>query len=158
MKNARCNRRGGTTLLVVSIIAVAATLGTATLLIRGGSSDGVGAGTVDHHVVRSGSFEITVPTSGELAALQQIEIRNKLQSRGVLTYIVGEGTTVEAGDVLMRFADEDIRNRIKDAQDALNTANSNLVASQTALEITLNQHESELADAASRVIGLYELK
>ncbi len=152
MKNAPFNRRGGSTVLVVSIIAVAATLGTATLLIRGGSSAGVGTGAADEHVVRTGSFEITVPTSGELAALQQIEIRNKLRSRGVLTEIVSEGTTVKAGDVLMRFADEDIRNKIKDAEDAVNTADSSLVASQASLDIRLSMHESELADADLRVM------
>ena len=137
---------------MVSIIALAATLGTATLLIRGGSSDGGGTGAADQHVVRSGSFKITVPTSGELAALRQIEIRNKLKSRGVLTEIVSEGTTVKAGDVLMRFADEDIRNRIKDAEDAVNTADSSLVASQASLDIRLSMHESELADADLRVM------
>ncbi len=152
MKNAPLNRRGGSTLLVVSIIAVVATLGAATLLIRGGSADGVGSAAADQHVVRTGSFEITVPTSGELAALRQIEIRNKLQSRGVLTYIVSEGTTVEADDVLMRFADEDIRNRIKDAGDAVNTADSSLVASQSKLDILLSMHQSELADADLRVM------
>ena len=152
MKNAPLNRRGVSTLLVVSIIAVAATLGTATLLIRGGSSDGLGTGAADRHVVRTGSFEITVPTSGELAALEQIEIRNKLKSRGVLTYIVGEGTTVKAGEVLMRFADEDIRNRIKDAGDSANTADSSLVASQSKLDILLSMHQSELANADLRVM------
>ncbi len=152
MKNAPFNRRGGSTLLVVSIIAVAATLGTATLLIRGGSSDGGATGATDQHVVRTGSFKITVPTSGELAALRQIEIRNKLQSRGVLTYIVGEGTTVKEGDVLMTFADEDIRNRIKDAKDAVNTADSSLVASQSKLDILLSMHGSELANADLRVM------
>jgi len=152
MKNAPCNRRGGSTLLVVSIIAVAATLGTATLLIRGGSSDGGATGATDQHVVRTGSFKITVPTSGELAALRQIEIRNKLQSRGVLTYIVSEGTTVKEGEVLMTFADEDIRNRIKDAKDAVNTADSSLVASQSKLDILLSMHGSELANADLRVM------
>ena len=152
MNNALSNRRAGTTVVVVTILGLATVLGTATLLVRSTSSGGAGNGAADRHVVRRGSFDITIPTSGELAALHQIEIRNKLKSRGVLTEIVSEGTTVKKGDVLMRFADEDMRNRIKDAKDAVNTAESNLVASQAKLDITVSEHQSELANADLRVM------
>ncbi len=152
MNNALSNRRAGTTVVVVTIIVLATVLGTATLLVRSTSSGGDGNGAADRHVVRRGSFDITIPTSGELAALHQIEIRNKLKSRGVLTEIVPEGTTVKEGDVLLRFADEDMRNRIKDAKDAVNTAESNLVASQARLDITVSAHQSELANADLRVM------
>ena len=119
---------------------------------RSTSSGGDGTGAADRHVVRRGSFDITVPTSGELAALHQIEIRNKLKSRGILTYVVPEGTTVKEGDELLRFADEDMRNRIKDAGDAVNTAESNLVTSQAKLDITVSAHQSEIANADLRVM------
>ena len=151
MNNALSKRRAGTTVVVVTIIGLATVLGTATLLVRS-TSVGDGNGAADRHVVRRGSFDITIPTSGELAALHQIEIRNKLKSRGVLTEIVAEGTTVKEGDVLMRFADEDMRSRIKDAKDAVNTAESNLVASQAKLDITISAHQSELANADLRVM------
>ncbi len=151
MNNALSKRRAGTTVVVVTIIGLATVLGTATLLVRS-TSVGDGNGAADRHVVRRGSFDITIPTSGELAALHQIEIRNKLKSRGVLTEIVAEGTTVKEGDVLMRFADEDMRSRIKDAKDAVNTAESNLVASQAKLDITVSAHQSELANADLRVM------
>ena len=151
MNNALSNRRAGTTIVVVTIIGLATVLGTATLLVRS-TSVGDGSGAADRHVVRRGSFDITIPTSGELAALHQIEIRNKLKSRGVLTEIVAEGTTVKEGDVLMRFADEDMRSRIKDAKDAVNTAESNLVSSQAKLDITVSEHQSELANTDLRVM------
>ncbi|MCH8316028.1 MAG: HlyD family efflux transporter periplasmic adaptor subunit [Planctomycetes bacterium] len=151
MNNALSKRRAGTTVVVVTIIGLATVLGTATLLVRS-TSVGDGNGAADRHVVRRGSFDITIPTSGELAALHQIEIRNKLKSRGVLTEIVAEGTTVKEGDVLMRFADEDMRSRIKDAKDAVNTAESNLVSSQAKLDITVSEHQSELANADLRVM------
>ncbi len=152
MNNALSNRRAGTTVVVVTIIGLATVLGTATLLVRSNPSVGNGNGAADRHVVRRGSFDITIPTSGELAALHQIEIRNKMKSRGVLTEIVSEGTTVKEGDVLLRFADEEMRNRIKDAEDAVNTAESNLVASQAKLDITVSEHQSELANADLRVM------
>ena len=72
MNKALSNRRAGTTVVVVAIIGLAAVLGTATLLVRSTSSVGDGTGAADRHVVRRGSFDITVPTSGELTALHQI--------------------------------------------------------------------------------------
>ena len=44
---------------------------------------------VDLFEVRRGTFVITVPTSGELAARDQIEIKNMLETRAVITWVVG---------------------------------------------------------------------
>jgi HlyD family secretion protein len=125
-----------------------AALGTAALIVRGAASTPDQGGPADEHTVRRGSFEISVPASGELAALNQIEIRNRLDYRAVITYVIDEGATAKTGDVLVRFASDEIENKIKDAVDAVNNANAALIASESNLEIRLNaiQSESEEAD------------
>lgn len=98
--------------------------------------------------VERGSFDITIPASGELVALQQVEVRNRLESRATIVEITDEGTTVKAGDLLLRLNDEEIRNRIKDAEDAVNNAESALIAAEATLSIRRSSAASEYDRAA----------
>ena len=151
MNNALSNRRAGTTVVVVAIIGLAAVLGTATMLVRSTSSVGDRNGAADRHVVQRGSFDITVPASGELAALKQIEIRNRLETRAVITEITEEGKLVKAGDVLVRFNDEELRTKTKDAEEAVIGAQNDLDGAVADLEIKENTRESEVAKAKLKV-------
>ena len=138
----RLRVRGGTTVLVVSFLLIVGLVSLAAMFTGGGRS---GAGLVnrDEYVVDRGSFEITVPASGELAALNQIEIRNRLEYRAVITEIVDEGAYVKKGDVLLRLAEDELETKIQDAEDAANTAGSSYVAAQSNLEIKISAGESD---------------
>ncbi len=151
MNNALTNRRAGTTVVVVAIISLATVLGTATLLVRSTSSVGDGNGAADRHVVRRGAFDITVPASGELAALKQIEIHNRLETRAVITEITEEGKLVKAGDILLRFNDEELRSKTKDAEEAVIGAENDMDSALADLEINENNSESEVAKAQLKV-------
>lgn len=110
----------------------------------------------DVHTVERSSFDMILPVSGELAAQQQVEIRNKLESRAVITEIVAEGTRISKGDVVVRLAQEELIDKIKDARDKVNTANSATVAAQQARAIKEGERQSELdkADVAVRIAEL----
>ena len=134
--------RGGTTVLVVSILLIVGLVSLAAM-IRGGDGSGAGLAKRDEYVVDRGSFEITVPASGELAALNQIEIRNRLEYRAVVTEIVDEGTYVKKGEVLLRLAEDELETKIQDADDAVNTAESAYIAAQSNLEIKISAGKSD---------------
>jgi multidrug resistance efflux pump len=108
------------------------------------------------HAVQKASFDMVLPVSGELAAMQQVEIRNKLETRAVITEIVPEGTLIKKGDVVIRLAQEEILDRIKDATDKVNTTNSSAIAAQQSLAIKQGEKQSELdkADVAVRIAEL----
>jgi multidrug resistance efflux pump len=110
----------------------------------------------DIHSVDKGSFDMLLPVSGELAAQQQVEVRNKLETRAIITEIVAEGTQVARGDVLVRLAQEEIIDRIKDARDKVNSAQSSAIAAQQSLAIKEGERSSELAkaDVAVRIAEL----
>lgn len=147
MKNKATHRRGGTTAIVILAVSLVAILGATTLIVKNSGKDEGSIAAGDRALVKRSSFKISIPTSGELAALEQVEIRNKLDIRAVITFIIAEGKYVNAGDVLIEFANDDVNNRIKDAQDSVNTAESNLVAVTSNLAITISRQESEKADA-----------
>ncbi|MCZ6611610.1 MAG: hypothetical protein O6941_03155, partial [Planctomycetota bacterium] len=88
MKTKRHNRRGGTTTIVITIVVIVTGAAMTTLVVRNGSSSGTAGGSDGTYIVRRGSFDITIPASGELAALEQIEIRNRLETQAVITEII----------------------------------------------------------------------
>ena len=110
----------------------------------------------DLHTVEKGSFDMVLPVSGELAAQQQVELRNKLETRAVITEIAPEGTRVSKGDVLVRLAQEELLDKIKDSKDKVNTANSAVIAAQQSLAIKQGEKQSELdkADVAVKIAEL----
>ncbi|MCA9296392.1 MAG: HlyD family efflux transporter periplasmic adaptor subunit [Phycisphaerales bacterium] len=141
--------RHGKIISILAVILVLAVIGVSiVMLLLGGGRNGAGSTSVELVSVESGGFDITIPTSGELAALRQTEIRNKLDStRAVITEIIPEGTHVKAGDVLYRLSDEEINNLIEDAAEAVNNADNALINAKANLALRTSARASELARA-----------
>ncbi|UCD74540.1 MAG: HlyD family efflux transporter periplasmic adaptor subunit [Phycisphaerales bacterium] len=142
--------------VVIAVVAVVLVVTGFLWMTRGGGEENNGNGRPDLFTVKRGSFDITVPASGELAALNQTEIRNRLESRATITYIVEEGATVRKGDVLIRINDEEMSNRVKDAEDSVNTAENSLITAQSNMDLKKDAHESEM-DKARLEVELAEL-
>jgi multidrug resistance efflux pump len=108
------------------------------------------------YVTERGDFDMIIPVSGELVAARQIEVRNKLDGRAVITEIVPEGRSVRQGDVLLRLSEEEINNKIKDAEDKTKTDESTLISAEQSLSIRENQKQSEI-EKADLAVQLAEL-
>ncbi|MSQ90186.1 MAG: HlyD family efflux transporter periplasmic adaptor subunit [Phycisphaerales bacterium] len=146
-------------------IAVAIAVGTVALVsftlwstlfrgeTRGGGAAGhrSASGKLDRCRVERSDFDMVIPVSGELAALRQVEVRNLLEDRAVITEIVGEGKRVAKGDVLLKFASEDSADKLKDMQDKLKTAQAEAVSNEQALAIKKNERASEIDKADLQV-------
>jgi HlyD family secretion protein len=138
---------GGVTTIMLGVLGLAAVSIVALVLMRSGIDDGSSGNSADIFVAKRGNFDVTIPCSGELAAQNQIEIRNKLESRAVITHIVPEGTTVTKGELLLTLAEEEILTKIKDAEDEVKTAEAALIAAQASYDIQMSERDSELAQA-----------
>ncbi|HMN96122.1 MAG TPA: HlyD family efflux transporter periplasmic adaptor subunit [Phycisphaerales bacterium] len=133
--------------LLVGLVVVGGLGALGWLALDSGRSRSAGSAARDVHTVARGDFRIVVPSSGELEARSSIKVANKLESRAVLTWIKPEGEMVSKGDLLFTLADEEIRNRIKDADDAFKSAEANLVAAQTGLSVRESAAASEYSRA-----------
>lgn len=137
-------RRGTSILILVSgVFLLAIVISIVAFSGGGGSDEKIYAGEL--YEVESGSFGVTVPTSGELAAKEKINIHNLLESNAVIIELVDEGALVSEGDVLFKLNDDDIRNTIRQSElnvteaiNSLDTARSNLVVAE-------KQRDSDLA-------------
>lgn len=101
-------------------------------------------------------FDIQTIATGELEARQQVEIRNKLDSRATLTTIIGEGTRVSKGDVLFTLNSESIEQQITEEESRVETARADLEAAENAYLIRVSDNESNLR-AANLELELAEL-
>ena len=144
----RRSRLGQISLVVIGGIVVLV-LGLVTTAALRSSGEGAGPGRQpDRFSVRKGAFDITIPVTGELAAARQIDIRNMLDGRAIITEIVPEGTFVQQGDVLLKLNDDELRNKARDAEDGVNTAKTAVEVAENKLNITKKTRESDVAKAA----------
>ncbi|MBL9150671.1 MAG: HlyD family efflux transporter periplasmic adaptor subunit [Phycisphaerae bacterium] len=148
MHSSMYDRKRSTTLTLRRFLAAvtisALPLGT---LVGCGEEQAGAQKSTEMFTVERATFDMAIPVTGELAALKQIEVRNRLESRAVITEIVAEGRSISKGDVLLRLAEEEIRDKIKDAKDKVKTAESELIAAQQTLTIKENEKDSELEKA-----------
>jgi HlyD family secretion protein len=146
------HREGKILSTVVAVVAVVG-IGTAVTLSMGGAEStesSIDASQI--HTVSRGDFQIVIPASGELTTERQVEIRNLLETRAVITEIVGEGTFVHEGDVVLRIADDELINQIKDGEDKVQTAESSVIAAEQSLAIRKSTMASDLDKADLQIV------
>ncbi|MCH2134211.1 MAG: HlyD family efflux transporter periplasmic adaptor subunit [Phycisphaerales bacterium] len=147
----RSARRGVTSTGV--IVAAGATLimiGAAWMVADGGgSAETIGA--ADLYTVEQGEFEITIPASGELAALEQFELRCELEGDASVLWIIEEGATVSEGDLLFKLDDEAVRERIQGLEEEVVSAQNIHRNREASLEIAQETRKSELQVAQVKV-------
>ena len=147
-------RRRGLTSTGVLVAAGAAMimLGAAWLASDGsGGSSGV-VDQADLYTVEMGDFDITIPASGELASLEQVEVRCELDgNNNALVEIVDEGINVSEGDLLFRTDNAGILEKIQNAKDNVVNAENTLRNREASLEISEGYRKSELQKAQVKV-------
>lgn len=138
----RRSRRGFTRTIglvgLVTLALVGLGIGAASL----GRGSASGASSADLHRVAQQSFDIEIVASGELAALNQTEIRCALENPTSIVKLTPEGTRVSAGDVLVELNSESIKTAIEDELLKVETARSDLIAAQNGYEIQVNENEA----------------
>ncbi len=145
-------RHGGiTTGILVGTSLAALAVAVAAWIVSSVDTGNDAISSADLFQVEQGSFEITVPASGNLVAQNQVEIRNTLDGNAAIAEIVAEGSAVNAGDILLRLDDESVRERITDAKETLVKAEAAVEADEAALEITRKSRESSMSAAAVSV-------
>lgn len=150
------SRRGGVLVKAAGTIVALAVVG-------GGlwyaSTQFAGTDTVrasDLVAVSVQDFDVETIATGELEARQQVEIRNKLDSRATILTIAKEGTRVARGDVLFTLNGEAIEEQITEEESRVETARADLEAAENAYLIQLSDNESNLR-AANLELDLAEL-
>ncbi|MEM7228482.1 MAG: efflux RND transporter periplasmic adaptor subunit [Planctomycetota bacterium] len=141
-------RHQGKIISILAIVLVLGVLGTLIgLMVFGGEGESRNV-VIETAAAKTGGFDITIPASGELAALRQTEIRNRLEStRAVIKEIIDEGKRVKKGDILFRLSEEEIKTKIEDEEEKVNNAENALVNANANLDNRVSMRKTELAKA-----------
>jgi HlyD family secretion protein len=137
---------------VVVSLAVVATVVVGVVAMRSGDTKAEKpGGGVELSTAQTRSFTITTLANGELVAKNQMEIRNKVESRTTIVEIIAEGTMAKAGDLLIKLNDEELKNRIAEEELAVIEARTNYESAQTAEKIQKSENDSKLRAAESKL-------
>jgi multidrug resistance efflux pump len=103
--------------------------------------------TSDLAEVVKGDFDISTTATGELRARNQIEIHNTLESETTIVQIIPEGSTVKAGEVLVKLNGEPIQTRLDEEALSLESARAGMVEAEQSYQIQLSENESSRRQA-----------
>lgn len=93
------------------------------------------------------SFDVTTTASGELQALDQIEVRSTLEQQATIVEIIEEGTTVKKGDVLCVLNTDNLKTELDTEEADLESSQAALFAAENAYQIQVTENESAIRDA-----------
>lgn len=113
--------------------------------------------TSDIIEVARGEFEITTTATGELRARNQIDIRNSLESETTIVEIIPEGTSVKAGELLIKLNSETIQTRIDEESLQLESSRAAVVEAEESYQIQVSENDSALR-AAKLKLDLADLE
>ncbi len=145
------SRRGAALLKLGILLAAFGVLAVGTLVasLRGGERGAVGSAAI-HEVVLD-SFEVVLTANGDLDAREQTVLRSELETRSTITELVDEGVLVQEGDLLVRLSTDELEKQLDNELLSLETARSDLVSAENALDIQISDNESSLNKATLRV-------
>ncbi len=132
-------------------VAVLALGGLGWIAIAGSGESQQAVPSIETTTATVRSFTISTLANGELEAKNQLEIRNKVESRTAIVEIIPEGTMARQGQVLIRLADESLKNRIAEEELAVIEARTNLENARAAEKIQVSENDSRLRAAESKV-------
>lgn len=106
-----------------------------------------GAFVGNYQVVQRMDLDVRLKKDGELQAVNNIDVINKVEGRNVIQTLVPEGTFVHKGDVLVTLDSSEIQKSYDQSLLDLQSAEANLSAAKEALEIQISTNNANLMQA-----------
>jgi len=94
--------------------------------------------------VKRGPLTIDVLQSGTIKAKEQIIIKNELEGRTSIIYLVEEGTRVKAGDLLVELDASSLLDSKIDQEIKVQNAEASFISAKENLAVVRNQAESDI--------------
>jgi RND family efflux transporter MFP subunit len=111
------------------------------------------------HLVKRTTLSVTLKENGELKPVHSIELKCEVQAQGVkIQWVIDESTRVNKGDLLMRLASDDIKDRVEQEELELRKMEASVGEAQENLKITGSENASKLKQVeVNREIAELEL-
>lgn len=93
------------------------------------------------------SFDLAVIASGELEAGRQVELKCKVEGTSTIVEVVPEGTAVQEGDVLVRLASDEIKEKVEQERLSTEQSRTDRIAAEQEVAIQENEADNSLKAA-----------
>ncbi len=137
--------------VLVGVLIVGAIGAAGVMWASAGSTSNASAGSIELASVETRDFDITASASGELVARNQVELKSPLERSSTVTFVVPEGTSVEAGTTVVRLNVDDLMQQLREEELQVISAKNELDQAESAVRIQLSENASRLLDANLQV-------
>ena len=97
--------------------------------------------------VREGRLVINVTEAGTVKPRDQVVIKNQLEGRATILYLIPEGKRVTKGELLVELDASSLIDRKVDQQNSVDNAEALFIQSRENLEVVRNQAKSDVEKA-----------
>src|SRR5688572_3185448 len=120
------------------------------MILTGRRNDGLATG--EYFTVAPMDLDVTITKDGELQAVKNVEIVNKVDGQSVILDIATEGTYVHKGDVVVKLDPSVIQQQLEDDKLNLQKAEADLIAATEAKAIQESTNAANLEAANVELI------
>ena len=125
------------------VLAAAAAVLAAVLLLERRADDDT---TIPTFTAVEGPLTIGITSSGSIQSRDKVVLRSELEGKNTILYVVEDGVTVKAGDLLVEFDAASLVEKRNDQEITVNTAHGNLIIAEEKLEVTKGDCEANLLE------------
>ena len=95
--------------------------------------------------VKKGDLKISVAESGTIQAREQVILKNEVEGRATIIYLVEEGTMVKEGDLLVELDVSDVEEQRIEREIKVENADAAMIGAREELEVVKSQAKSDIS-------------
>jgi len=107
-------------------------------------SGGDANSSIPKYEVKEGPLKISVTESGTIQPAEKIIVKNEVEGSTAITYIVDEGSKVNAGDLLMTLDSSSLSDKKVDQEIQVQNAQASNIEASENFEVAKNQAQSDI--------------
>jgi len=131
-------------LIVVLIVLAGAAVGAVVISGQMSGSDG---GEQSYYTVERGPLKINLTETGTIKSRDQYVVKNEVEGRTSIIYVIDEGALVKKGDLLVELDSSELQDRLVDQQIQVENTEADYVSAKENLEVVKIQTQSNVAMA-----------
>lgn len=105
------------------------------------------ASNVATYTVKRAPLSITLTESGTVKSRDQFVVKNEVEGRTSIIFVIDEGTIVQEGDLLIELDASELEDRLVDQQIQVENSEADYVSASENLEVVKIQTQSNMAQA-----------
>lgn len=130
--------------IVVMIVLAGAAIGAVVVSGESGSSS---SGNQSFFTVESGPLKIHLTETGTVKSRDQFIVKNEVEGRTSIIYVIDEGAVVKKGELLVELDSSELEDRLVDQQIQVENTEADYVSAKENLEVVKIQTQSNIAAA-----------